>query len=841
MKKFFCLLSLLLNIGHIHAQQLLSPKQFLGYDLGEKFTRHHDVVGYFKHVSEFSSSVKVETYGKSYEGRPLIYAVISSPENIKNLEQIRVDNLKKAGLEQGTASATKTAIVWLSYNVHGDEANSTESSMLTLHKLASDKEVGSWLKNTIVIIDPCLNPDGRERYTNFYYQYGNQPYNPNGDAVEHHEPWPGGRPNHYLFDLNRDWAWATQVETQQRLKIYQQWLPHVHADFHEQNYNDPYFFAPAAEPLHEVISPWQREFQNMIGKNNAKHFDKNGWLYFTKEIFDLYYPSYGDTYPTYNGAIGLTYEQAGMGYAGIGITTETGDELTLRDRILHHHTSALSTIEITSTHAARVVDEFEKYFQENINSPSAAYKSYVVRAGNNPDKIKKLIRWLDVHGIQYGHAAGKSTRGFDFQKQISTNVTIAAEDLVISANQPKSRFLTTIFEPSSKLQDSLTYDITAWNLMYAYDLQAFAIAEKIPIAKKYQFEKVEDPKMPPSPYAYIARYQHTEDVRFLTSLLKKNVRVRASEKSFTIGSASFEPGTLIITRRNNEHIQNFDSLVISLARLSARQLYTTSTGFVEKGKDFGSGELNLIRAPKIAVLFGEQTSFLSSGEIWHFFEQQIGYPITQIGSDYFKHADLNKYNVLIVPDGYYRMFEDALLEQISSWVTAGGRLILIGNSINAFTDRKIFSIRKYATDDERTEAQKKQRELKEREGFTRYEDVERKQVSDMITGAIYKITLDNSHPLGFGLGKEYYSLKTNNLRFAFLEGGWNVGIIKGRATVVQGFTGYRMKSSLDNSLIFGVENAGKGEIVYLTDNPLFRAFWENGKLLFSNAVFMVGQ
>jgi hypothetical protein len=835
---------LLLTAFVAHGQQkLLSPAQFLGYAPGERFTSHDRVIDYFRHVSQSVPNVKFERYGETYEGRPLTYAVVTSEENLRKLEEIRLNNLKRTGILEGGASQEKTAIVWLSYNVHGDEASSTEASMLTLYELTDPNNLKTreWLKNTVVILDPCLNPDGRDRYVNFYRQYGNLPSNPSGDAMEHHDPWPDGRPNHYLFDLNRDWAWLTQVESMARLKIYNQWLPHVHVDFHEQGHNNPYYFAPAAEPLHEVVSPWQREFQTMIGKNNAKYFDEQGWLYFTKEIFDLYYPSYGDTYPTYNGAIGMTYEQAGGGYAGLNINTETGDKLSLKDRITHHHTTGLSTIEITSKNAARVVDEFEKYFRENNNSPASPYKTYVIKGNNNPDKIRQITDWFQLQGIRFGHAAAKATKGFDFTTQAIGNLNISNDDIIVSTAQPKSRFITAVFEPYSKLPDSLTYDITAWNLMYAYDMKGYALTERINILKPIEKKAIDYAGIPQQPYAYIFRYQHLNDVAFLSQLMKANITVRVSSKSFSVGGNGFDPGTLIITRRNNEPIANFDSLILSTAKKFNRTVFTTQTGFVDKGKDFGSSELRLVKAPRIAVLFGSQTSSLSAGEIWHFFEQQIHYPITQLGTSYFKSVDLKKYDVLIVPEGYYTLFDENVLDQVSTWVSAGGKLILISSAINAFADRKIFDIKKYATDEDRSEAEKKNKELKEKEGFPRYEDAQRKQISESISGAIYKVAVDNSHPLGFGLGNFYYSLKTNDLRFAYLDHGWNVGIIKGKAKPVQGFAGFKTNSALDNSLIFGVENQGHGQTVYLVDNPLFRSFWENGKMLFSNAVFMVGE
>jgi hypothetical protein len=327
-------------------------------------------------------------------------------------------------------------------------------------------------------------------------------------------------------------------------------------------------------------------------------------------------------------------------------------------------------------------------------------------------------------------------------------------------------------------------------------------------------------------------------VEFLAELLNKNIKVRASEKAFSVAGQNFEPGTLIVTRRNNESVADFDNLIKKLATEKERKIYTSTTGFVDRGKDFGSSSVGYLRAPKIAVLFGDQTSSLSAGEIWHFFEQQLHYPITQIGTDYFGSIDLNKYDVLVVPEGRYRLFDEGTLDRVSSWVSNGGRLIVIANALTSFAEKKGFALKAYATDAEKSEAEKKEKEDREKDVLGRYEDADRKQLSDAISGAIYKVTLDRSHPLAFGI-KDYYTLKTNELRYGYLQSGWNVGVIKGNAKPVQGFAGYRINKKMSNSLVLGVEQKGQGNVVYLVDNPLFRNFWESGKMIFSNAVFMV--
>lgn len=819
------------------AQNIKSPDEFLGYSLGDRFTRHHEMIDYFKYVDAQMPNVQVTEYGKTYESRPLIYTIIASPENFSKLEEIRQDNLKRTGLLQGMPSSNKVAIVWLSYNVHGNEASGMEASMKTLHGLVSTPQGKEWLKNTVVIMDPCINPDGRDRYANFNNQYINTLVNSSADAAENNEPWPRGRANHYWFDLNRDWAWLQQTESIARLKVYNQWMPHVHVDFHEQGYNSPYYFAPAAEPYHPVISNWQREFQNMIGKNNAKYFDESNWLYFTKEVFDLYYPSYGDTYPTYSGAIGMTYEQGGQ--RGVSIMTEEGDPLTLEQRLTHHHTTGMSTVEITSKNATRVVDEFEKYFKENLNNPFGTYKSYIIKASNNADKLDKLTKWLDQHAVNYGLVgATKAGKGFDYETQTQTSFTLAAEDIVINTYQPKSRFITTLFEPQSKIPDSLTYDITAWNLFYAYDLKGYATTERINASKPYQ-SKQQSTSASGKAYAYIFKYETLKDVEFLGALQQKNIKVRAAQKVFTVKGNSFNAGTLIVTQTNNESIPDFDKTIQTIADAHKRTIFTSPTGFVDKGKDFGSSEVAYLEAPQVAILCGDETYSLSAGEVWHYFEQQIHYPVTQIRTSNFKRIDLKKYNVLVAPEGSYDIFDEGQLEKLSQWVSAGGKLILIGDALSSFADKKGFDLKKYATDDAKKAAEKMDEEMKKKDGMIRYEDAERKQISDYIFGAIYKVNVDNSHPLGFGLDNHYYSLKTSTLRFDFMENGWNVGALKGTAKPVQGFAGFKANKKMDNSLAFGVQEKGQGSIVYFVDNPLFRCFWEQGKFVFGNAVFMV--
>ncbi|WP_052467107.1 M14 family metallopeptidase [Psychroserpens damuponensis] len=819
-KSYAFILALFCSVS-IFAQNLQSPSKFLGYELGTKFSRHHQVIDYFEHVARtFPQQVTLEQYGETNERRQLMLAYISSEDNMKKLEQIRENNLKNTGIIKGDSNTNDIAIVWLSYNVHGNEASSTEASMLTLYKLLTDKQ--DYLKNTVVIIDPCINPDGRDRYVNWYNETASVPYDIDQQASEHHEPWPGGRPNHYLFDLNRDWAWATQVETQARLKVYNKWMPHIHVDFHEQGINEPYYFAPAAEPFHEIISDWQRNFQTQIGKNHAKYFDAEGWLYFTRERFDLLYPSYGDTYPTYMGAIGMTYEQGGHGRAGLGILNDEGDELTLIDRLTHHTVSGLSTIEISSKNAKKLNSEFTNYFDNS----KLTYKSYVLQG--NPDKIESLIQLLDQHEITYGFAQGGKVTGYNYSTSKEGQLNATSKDLVVSTNQPKGKMVKVLFEPQTTLSDSLTYDITAWSLPYAYGLDAIASKKQVSTSVVGITPQLNNKNT--SATGYALAWNSLQDAQFLSDILKQDIKVRFTEKPFTTQGKSYNRGSLIIVRGDNKHITDLDDKIIATGNKHKRALSAITTGFSTSGPDFGSPDIKLVNPPKIAMLSGDYTSSLSYGELWHFFEQQLHYPVTSINTDDVSRSNLSKFNILILPNGYYGgLLNDDLTKKIKTWVQAGGKLIAIDGALHSFVGKDGFGLQRLSTKD-----------VSEEKNLTiSYADRERDNTKNLITGAIFKTDVDNTHPMAFGYDNTYFTLKLGSSSYSLLENGYNVAYFGDNPKNVSGFAGQHALKKLNNSLIFGEQRLGSGSIIYMVDNVMFRSFWENGKLFFVNSIFFV--
>lgn len=831
-----------------------SPEEFLGYRLGDRFTPHHRLIAYAEHVAGTSDRVSLTYYGESYEHRPLIALFVSAPANINRLETIRTDNLKRAGMLPGEPQ-THIPITWFSYNVHGNEAVGVETAMMTLWNLVDpqNRQSRTWLEETVVVIDPCLNPDGHARYVHWYNQKAHRRSQPDLQSAEHSEPWPGGRANHYLFDLNRDWAWQVQQESQQRSVLYHQWLPQVHVDFHEQRIDRPYFFAPAADPVHEYVTAFQQEFQGIVGKNIADYFDQNAWLYFTREVFDLFYPSYGDTWPTFNGAIGMTFEQGGSGRAGLAVETSVGDTLTLLDRITHHYTAGMSTIETVYEHRERLLKEFSTYFSAHAANPRGKYRTYILKAGDAPARLLPIRALLERNGIQYAYADPRSgLKGYAYASGEQETFSLTENDLLISAHQPKSVLVQTLFDPDPMLTDSLTYDITSWAIPYAHGVEAFALEQRLEIPERRGVYGAESaPERPmleshtrftdKSILAYVIPWNASVHPRFLAGLLGAGLRVRFATQDFEVDGQRFKAGSLIVGREGNEGRPGFKQTVFKLAQQHAVSMVPVCTGYMDLGRDFGSAAVRAIAKPRVALVGGQGVSSINFGEIWHYFEQDLDYSLSVIDLASLGSADLARYNVLILPSGNYQSLGENGFRKLSDWVFAGGKLIAIESALGHLTGKPGFGISAYLTEEERKKAEKHREELEVSRLLLPFGDRERESLTTRFSGAVYSVLVDSTHPLGYGLDGRFFTLKNHATRYAFLKKGINVGIIRSEADQRSGFAGHKARQAVGSSLVLGVEGHGKGQIVYFVDNPIFRGFWEHGKLVLGNAVFLLGQ
>jgi hypothetical protein len=839
MKRFLLIISVIfLNLINCNSQTIKSPGEFLGYELGTQFTFHQRAVDYFRYVAESSPLAEYREYGVTYEGRVLGVCIVSSEENLSNLEEYRKNNLIKTGLSEGNFTGKQIPIIWLAYNIHGNESAGMETAMKTLYTLVTGSYPGSsdWLKTCIIIIDPCQNPDGRDMYTNRFRNAQNLIPNPDGKSAEHNQGWPIPRTNHYMFDLNRDWTWQTQAETVQRLAFYNQFMPQVHADFHEMGAESTFFFPPGAIPWHEVITPWQHEFHSLMGKGNATLFDEKSKLYFTKENFDLFCPSFGDTWPLFNGAIGFTYEQGGSGASGLAYKQESGDTLTLKKRIDGHFTASMATLKVSYENREKLISEFNKFFSDNTNKPSFQYKSIIIKGSNKKSDLEDLFQLLGKNQIKYSYAGstGKKFKGFDYLANAEGEVTIEKGDILVSAYQPQSRFVQVLFEPDSKASDSLSYDLTAWALPYAYDLKAYALAEQIkPYDGKIDSEKTDFRTAIEKPYGYVIQYEGFNVLKFISALHLKNIRSRYSLKPFTIGKTSFERGSFIITRGDNIGIESkLDRIVTDLADKLQVNITPLTSGLVDKGKDIGSDYSPLKIKPKVALLSGEGTSSSAVGELWYFFERELNYPVSLIKTGNVNTTDLSDYDVLLITSGTYPTLKDTIVY----YAKRGGRVVVFEKAISIFASEKSTSLFKAV---ETRTAEQKAAEKKEKSDdlalLKKFSDEGRHLLSDQSAGSIYKVTVDTTNPYGFGLGREWFLLMQAQ-PYPFLAKGNNIGYILENKPV-SGFAGYKYQKQIKNTMVIGSETIGKGEVIYITDDPYFRAFWKSGRPLLWNVVF----
>ena len=814
--------------------QVQSPSEFLP-SYGKQITYYHKVEDYFKQLTEKSTFIKQQKYGVTPEQRGLNVFFISTPENLANLEQIRNNNLAAIGLSKnGNQMIGDKLIVWLSFNVHGNEFAGTESAMTVAYELVNpnNAETKKWLENTIVILDPCINPDGYSRYGNWLREISGKKTHPGLYDREHMEVWPGGRYNHNVFDLNRDWAWQTQPESQQRIALYNQWMPQVHTDVHEMGYESPYFFPPSAEPIHEFIEKYQKDFHNVLGKNMSQKFDAQNWMYNTSERFDLFYPSYGDTYPAYNGAVGMTLEQGGIG-AGRAVMMSNGNIVTIQDRLTHHATAVLTVVESASAQADVLLKGFRGFMNNSRKTVKGNYKMYVMK--NNP-KLIQLADLLKKNNIEFSYAdASLKASGYNYSAKSDKGFTIEPNDLIVKVDQPKAVFTQVLFEPNQKLNDSLSYDITAWALPLAYGVEGYALKNSLGFKTKETIE-VNEKTVPQKVYAFHIPWNNRISAQVLSLLHQNNIKVRSAMNKAIFGDVTVEPGGLLVTKADNPNVVDFEKTISDLVKIKTDYNYI-NTGFSSNAKDVGSENFNLLKAPKVVLLSGKGVSSTEFGAAWFYMQETIDYPVSVVEVNNFNRLKLMDYNTLILADGDYT-FSEEQQKKIGEWIKNGGKVIAMNGALSLFDGKEGYALSPFASDEDKLNSEKENDSIALKERFLDFHDSERREISKSIPGAIIENVLNKTHPLSFGLGDKYFSLKTDSNHYSLLKNAVNVAYVP-KDYKSYGFIGSQVKKKLNNTVSFAVERKGDGTIVYMVDNPLFRGFWENGIVLFNNALFLL--
>jgi hypothetical protein len=804
-----------------------SPEMSLGYPIGEWHTRYDQVIAYFKILADLSPNAHLEIVGYTHQGRPQVVLYISSQENIKNLESIRKKQLQLVDPSQALPDVKQMpAIVNLAYSVHGNEPSTTEASMLTAYWLlaSNHSEVTEIRENALVMIDPAINPDGRDRHTNWVNNHKGNPAVSDPLDREHNEIWPSGRVNHYWFDLNRDWLPLVQVELQNKIKWYHTWYPNVVGDFHEMGTNSTYFFEPT-KPLGSENPVVPRKNYEDINSKFANYFakalDDIGSLYWTKEVFDNSYPGYGSTYPDIHGGLGLVFEQGSS--RGHIQSSQRGD-ITFAFTIRNQFEISKATVKAAVKEREYMHLYLREFYQTALTEAGRdKTKGYVFGDAKDFTKNKLFIDLLLQHQIQvFENPKEMSLKGQNFK---------VGSSWIVPTQQPQYRMVRSIFEKVTQFADSVFYDASTWTMALAYgiphqDHNLFSPGKRITesITKASIFPEQE------ASVAYIVDWSDYNAAKFLNIIQQKGVHVEASEKSFTSrtsnGTKEFSAGSLIIPlgfqKNSKEQIKEW---IKNAAQETHQDVYGVSTGLNLNGVDLGSNQVSAIKKPRVILLVGQGTSQYEAGEIWHLMDQQLGMPMSKVDLSQFGRVNLFDYNTLILTSGNYESLTTNHINHLKDWINKGGNVIAIKNA-SVWLEKQGMIKEEYLKTEEKEVLDIPFGSRRDFEG------------AKAIGGSIYLAKLDLTHPLTFGYSSNELPVYRNTSIFFKPNKGNSNSPVKYSSNPL--LSGYISKDNLEkikqSSSVF-VSPVGQGRIISFIDSPNFRGTWLGTQRLFFNALF----
>lgn len=846
----------------------------MGFAPGEWFTSPAQAELYLSALDRASDRVRLTTYGRTYEGRPLLLATISSPANLARLDATRQDlaRLRKGAGDADIDRVARSApvIVWLGYSIHGDEHSGTEAAMLTAYHLAADRseETRRWLDETVVLIDPMQNPDGRARFLRWEEATiardpsGRPRPDPDPAAAEHTQPWPGGRFNHYLFDLNRDWFLVTQAETRARVAALLDWSPQVFADLHEMETDSTYYFAPPTTPINPLIPDSVRRWWETFGAGNARMFDRFGIDYYTRERFDAFYPGYGDSFPTLSGAVGMTYEQASA--QGLAQLRRDGAVLTLRVAAWHHFLASLATIRTAADHREACLRDFGRTFQAASKPEQGAPREIWVQPAPGGD-LSELADHLTALGVQVLYPAGRVSNESlrPIVEGASPPETLDPLGLLVPLAQPQRRLVQALFEREIPMDESFLreeeekrrrrepggfYDVTAWALPLAYGVDAWW-ADK-PSEGPTSSQRLHPPEgvggVSPA-IAYLLRYDGNAPARALVDLLAASppLRVQLALREFKAGGTTFDRGTIVLKASGNPA-----DLADRLSQLGQRRhvLFTgVPSGLTEEGIDLGSSQVVSLRLPRIGLLYGDPASPTSAGWLSYLFEQKLGLDYTRLLPETLADVRLADFDVLVFPDtdplgsAYRERLGKEGIDRLRRWVEAGGTFVGIGGGAAfaaseevGWTTARPVTQHDLADKVEGAASRKRPEEGEEAEPSLTVEDL-----PDPTPGAIARVILDPRHFLTVGYGERLAVPIGTRLAFTAPRRGRVVARFDDAEKLrIAGFMWDETRRAFSGQAYVVSDRLGDGKLILFAGDPSFRAYWPNLHRLLLNALIV---
>jgi hypothetical protein len=808
-----------------------TPDSYFGFQVGEWHLTPEQIHGYLKALDVASDRITMEPMGRTYEEREMWLLTITSPNNHRNIQALREQHLALS--DPSTSSTIKTegmpVVVWMGYSVHGNEPSGANASVLVAYYLAAAQgpRIEKQLNEAIILLNPSINPDGLNRFATWANMHkGRQPV---GDPAnrEHNEVWPGGRTNHYWFDLNRDWMPLQHPESRSRLELYHQWRPNVLTDHHEMGTNTTFFFQPGVPSRNNPLAVRRTvELTEAIGRYHAKALDKIGSLYYTKEGFDDFYIGKGSSYPDLTGCIGILFEQASSrGH----VQESVHGELTFPFTIRNQFTTSLSTLEGAVELRTELLEHQREFYASAVREAErASIKGYIFGTPHDRARNQHLLDILLRHQIQVYEIAREA--------RVEGKVFEPGKAFIVPTSQPQYRLLTSLFERRTQFEDSLFYDVSSWTLPYAFDIPYVEVRNSIRDLLGARVRTASSARgmlqRHQSVYAFAFEWKEYYAPRALYRLLRENVKAKVATRPFEATTAStakrFDYGTILIPIGIQTIARaGLDSLLNEVAQLDGVDVYALPTGLSKDGIDLGSANFAPLRLPEAALVVGAGASATDIGEVWHLLDQRMGMKVSLIETSSIGRTDLGRYNVLVMAGGTYATIESSAVESLKRWVESGGTIIATEQAVEWVVNNKIANaaLRRDARRDSVTSP----RVYAEEERFTGALNM---------PGAIFQTRYDRTHPLLFGLSDSVLSVFLASS--VFLEPSPNpyaTPVMFTRNPLLSGYLHASYEKRLQNSAAVMVSAARNGRVILMTPNLVFRAFWFGTNKLLLNGIF----
>lgn len=811
-------LSYYLPAGVLYNPAIPTPKEVIGHEVGAWHVTHDKLLNYMSKLAEVSDRIKWENRGTTYEDRPLPLLVITSPKNHQNLETIRKNHLAYTETDRAIDFENSPVIVYQGFSVHGDEPSGANAALAVAYYLAAaqGKEIEEILDKIVILLDPCYNPDGLQRFASWVNTHKSQPLTTDANDREHRQAWPSGRTNHYWFDVNRDWLPVQLPESQSRIETFHKWLPNILTDHHEMGAHSTFFFQPG-EPnrVHPLTPALNQQLTREIAAYHAKALDKIGSLYFSEERYDDYYYGKGSTFPDINGGIGILFEQAGSD--GHLRQTDNG-LLSFPFTIRNQFTTALSTLEAAKNLKNKLLG-YQQDFFKNARAEAAKNKTKAIIFGDEKDAAKTyhLAAILQRHHITFHEIAQDITLNGKSYKKGNT--------YMVPLQQKNSTLISAMFEKRTTFRDSLFYDISGWTFPLAFNVDYTELPSLTNLgAMVTNLQPPQGIITGKTNYAYLFEWHEYYTPRVLYQLLQKGIRARVGLTPFEVEGKRYDYGTIMIPAQNEELSEdNLYQFLKNIAEQNHLTIHAVSTG-ITKGIDLGSDDFKPLQLPKIALLVGEGVDAYDAGEVWHLLDQRYQTPVTKIDVSYLNRISLGKYNVFILCDMQTSTLDDAARNKLLEWVKNGGILIGYKNAASWLKNNQLIDI-----DIQKNTLTAKNISFEQRENL---------QGAQVTSGAIFEATIDRSHPICFGYKNPTLALfKSDNLYVSPHSQSYKNPI---RYTVNPLLSGYISKENLKllkSSVPFQAQRLGEGSVLVFTDNTNFRGFWYGTNKLLMNAIF----